>query len=328
MEDLIKNFKSYIYENISIKTDVKILEEKNQLPLAIRESYEIFSCYILNEKLLLLVPLYYKDLTPAKLGKHIDFLYKKFNNICVFLDKTISTYNRQRYIQRKIPFVIPGNQMYLPMFGMDLRNYYKKVILNKNKKMNPSAQIVILHILYADNDNNLGVNLLAEKLGYSSMSITRAFDEIESLGLAETEISGRKRFLKYYVDKKRLWEKAKLKMKSPVKIRKYIEKLPPQLKTLKSGLTALSEYTMLSENATEVYAFSQSDWKKAESEYSLKVIPFAEKECCEIEIWYYDPKKLTTGGKVDALSLYLELCDYSDERIKSALEELMETVKW
>ena len=50
------------------------------------------------------------------------------------------------------------------------------------------------------------------------------------------------------------------------------------------------------------------------------------KEQYEIELWRYDPKRLSDGDCVDKLSLALSLNETGDERVEEAVEELLESV--
>lgn len=45
-----------------------------------------------------------------------------------------------------------------------------------------------------------------------------------------------------------------------------------------------------------------------------------------LELWRYDPKKLSDGEYVDRLSLAISLRDDRDERIEEAVEEMLEQV--
>ena len=43
-----------------------------------------------------------------------------------------------------------------------------------------------------------------------------------------------------------------------------------------------------------------------------------------IELWRYDPKRISTNKMVDPLSLALSLQEEADERIETAVEEMLE----
>jgi hypothetical protein len=68
---------------------------------------------------------------------------------------------------------------------------------------------------------------MANRLGYAVMTLTRAFDEVESAGLGEVVKEGRELVLRFGDAGKSLWEKAQQFMSSPVKRRAFIR--PPQV---------------------------------------------------------------------------------------------------
>jgi hypothetical protein len=48
----------------------------------------------------------------------------------------------------------------------------------------------------------------------------------------------------------------------------------------------------------------------------------------EVELWSYPPRAVAEGPVVDRLSLFLSLNGTSDERVESALDELLEEMEW
>ena len=47
-----------------------------------------------------------------------------------------------------------------------------------------------------------------------------------------------------------------------------------------------------------------------------------------MQLWNYAPNLFARDDTVDKFSLYLSLKDNEDERIQSALEEMMESIEW
>lgn len=89
-----------------------------------------------------------------------------------------------------------------------------------------------------------------------------------------------------------------------------------------SGYSALSEYSMLNPPTVKRFAASSiSTWEKT-SPLRLN----DPNEQCAVELWRYDPKKLSAGGRVDRLSLALALRGDKDERVEEAVEEMLDEV--
>jgi len=44
----------------------------------------------------------------------------------VFAASTLASYERKRLVEKNVPFVVPGNQFYLPDLGIDFREYFRQ----------------------------------------------------------------------------------------------------------------------------------------------------------------------------------------------------------
>ena len=169
---------------------------------------------------------------------------------------------------------------------------------------------------------------LAETLGYSRMTMTRALDEIESIGLGEFTTEGRERLISFKSNKRELWEAIQPNLKTPVKNTQWLKLLPDDLVVYVAGLSALSRYSMLTEPKHKVYAVSKENWKILENRNKNIITPFSDDAVCRIEIWSYPPQVDQKDGVVDQLSLYLSLQNSNDERIESALDNMIREIKW
>ena len=328
MINLPKEFENYVYEDLGIQVVTRKWFEEKRLPLFLRDLYSFFECEILGISYLLVTPKSGEEQTPASVRKHLNLLLEKWDREIIYLHPSISTYNRKRLIEQKVSFVVPGNQMYLPCLGIDFREYIKKQRLSKTSKFSPSTQAVVLYALHNKITSEVTPSSLAEELGYSPMTLTRAFDELETVGLAEVKMEGRERVLRFNLDRGLLWQKAQKYLRSPVKKRILVQAINNQWPKAMAGLTALSHYSMLAEPQIEVYALSTEQWKNLKLSGDFIEIRFPEAGSYEIEIWNYAPQLLAQRDIVDRLSLYLSLKNNKDERIESALDELLEGFEW
>ncbi|PXF57455.1 MAG: transcriptional regulator [Deltaproteobacteria bacterium] len=287
----------------------------------------MFQVRLLNEDFIVLVSRNDSKLTPATIHKHIDIVSQQLKMKAVFVHSTISSFNRKRLIERKVPFVIPGNQMYLPDLGIDLREYFIKK-RSKTVILGPSTQAVILYAFTRKMTEPVTPTQLAKELGYSRMTMTRSLDEIESAELAEVSITGRKRLVYFDKNRRNLWEKALPHLRSPVKGNVWLKALIDELPVCQASLTALACYSMLTPPQKQVYAASAKDWKAIKRKYSLEIISYPDEAGYELEVWSYSPGLFANGKIVDPFSLYLSLRDIKDERVESAMEEMMESVEW
>ena len=95
-----------------------------------------------------------------------------------------------------------------------------------------------------------------------------------------------------------------------------------------AGLTALACHSMLTPPKRQVYAAFVKDWKDIKRKYPHEIISYPDEAKCELEVWSYSPDLFANGKIVDPFSLYLSLRDIKDERVESAMEEMMGGIEW
>ena len=149
------------------------------------------------------------------------------------------------------------------------------------------------------------------------MTISRATKQLEDAGITKSHKRGVSKFVTSEFHGKELFTVAEKFLISPVKKKMYIERKDLKDEFLKAGVSALSEYSMLSPSKIETYATLHFHGS------SYDFMTDIDKEI-QLEIWHYDPKLFGMKGKIDALSLYLSLKDNADERIQISLTEMME----
>ncbi|MEZ5306327.1 MAG: hypothetical protein R2684_04195 [Pyrinomonadaceae bacterium] len=268
--------------------------------------------------------------TPGVIRKHFDQVKKNWNLDPIYVTRSVPSYVRGRLIHQKIPFIVPNKQMYLPDIGVDLRERNTTARISQViTKPAPSTQAVVLYALLNKNDHVFNPSALADRLDYSPMTLSRAFDELESLEWGRIRKEGRERVLYFERDKRQLWESARDLLSSPIKKRFHV--WPPiEQYGLRSGLTALSRYSMLAEPVDLELALGQKEWNKLKQVEKVETFPLQERKSgnVTIEVWNYDPRLLSDSGEVDRLSLYLSLRDEKDERVEAALRKMIGNIEW
>ena len=220
----------------------------------------------------------------------------------------------------KIPFIVDGKQIYLPFLAVYLQER-SDAEPQESAAVLPSAQLLLLHYIYCG-CGELMTSDAADALSFTPTSISRASKQLERLNLVKTEKRGVQKVM--YSDKtpRELFESAKDFLMDPIKRTVYVPKEEIHGKLPMSGYTALSEYSMMNPPAVGYFAASSiAVWDKCAS----RKLQNSEVQCA-VELWRYDPKKLTDGECVDKLSLALALRDDRDERIKEAVQEMLDSV--
>jgi len=327
MAEMDISFERYLKETLDIYVQPEKWKGAVKLPFFLRNLYAFFEVPILGMYCLAMVAKDETEYTPATIRKHILQVQKKWNHEVFYVQRKVTAYNRKRLIEQKVPFVIPGNQMYLPFLGIDLREHFKK-IRTTDSPWSPSTQVVVLYALLHDGEPRFTPKKLANRLGYTAMTMTRALDELEGAGLGQISMESRERVLRFDRNKKELWGNALERLRSPVKKRLWVKHSLNKPLGTKAGLSALAYYSALAEPANLVFALGGKQWKGIKTDKSLRVLDIHEPHACKLEIWSYPPELFAKGGVVDRFSLYLSMQADDDERVESALEEMMEQVAW
>ncbi len=322
-------FEKYLYENLGVSASLKHWGKERLLPGFLHDLYRVYFCHLLEHPCLVLAAQSEEEISPAQLDKHV----RKAGEFepdadVIYLHSSISTFNRRRLIDRKIPFVVPGKQMYLPFLGVDFREFLRKRALEKPTRFKPSTQAVFLTALYSRPGEEITSSMLSEKLKYSLMTMSRALDEIEAAGLETVFSRGRYRVLCVPENKEHLFAEGLSYLTSPVKKRLKISGRISLTGLLPAGETALCTYGMLAEPVYPVYAASPETWKLKERTENIEFLSVHEGDSMEIEIWKYPPELFARKDIVDPLSLYLSLKHVQDERVEIALDYLLKESVW
>ena len=327
MDQMYISFERYLKETLDISVQPKKWKTAEKLPFFLRNLYTFFEVTILGASCLAMAAKDETEQTPAIIRKHVLQVQKKWHHEVIYVQQKVTAYNRKRLIEHKLPFVIPGNQTYLPFLGIDLREHFKK-IRNTEPRWSPSTQVVVLYALLHDGESRFTPKKLANRLGYTVMTMSRALDELEGAGLGQIAREGRERVLRFDRNKKELWENALETLRSPVKKRLWVKHSLNKPLGMKAGLSALAYYSALAEPANLVFALEGKKWKEIKSNKNIRVLDIAEPYACELEIWSYPSELFAKDGVVDRFSIYLSMQANDDERVESALEEMMEKVAW
>jgi DNA-binding MarR family transcriptional regulator len=320
-----------------------------RLPIFLRNLYDFYLARIFDKPCLLMVSITAEGETPAAVRKHWQLVAKHFEGDIIYLVDVLSSYNRKRLIEQKVPFLVPGNQLYLPTLGIDLREYFKQRKTRFTDHIGSVSQALVLRQILERDCSEVPSRELALRIGYSPMSITRAIKELTEHKLASVEKVGREKHLVFNETGLKLWQMAEPLLQSPVRKKIWVraEGSKDFMKAADAriaGQSALSHFTMLAEPATEVIAVNAMEWPGIRKLLNIEELDgghgsfrnhyASERNVVEIEQWSYSPGIVT--GKwmanqklsiVDPLSLWLSLRSSRDERTEMACEELIEHVR-
>ena len=305
------------------------------LPLFIRESYTMKSAVLLNRSLIIMEPKDSDVVVIGNLVKHLAIVQNTSDNLVVLLLPVISAIQRRRLIEKRVNFIVPGLQLFLPSLLLDMKEEFNRSTFHRHRDtLLPSAQfLLIYHLVFSTARFNLAgytLKLVAEMTGYTPMAITKAakdlarFDLIDILGTKE-------RFISFKLEKKELWDQAEKMnlLRSPVLKRVYIDEIPDGLNLCYSYFSAIGKYSDLNPGNQNYIAVDKKIYHELEKSQSF-VNPNCDEGRYCIEVWSYNPVRLTNPSVkyVDPLSLYLSLKGTGDERVEMACEQIIERYQW
>jgi hypothetical protein len=332
MEDIKKILQKYLGDILGCGIDLVAIpkNELGKLPMFFTEIYIFYRASLFNIDFIIIERKDADGFSIYQLGKQIELLKNYLNKRLVLLANDLSSLNRKRLIEKGINFIVPGKQMFLPNFLVDLRegnqNMGRK---KKTEKLLPSAQFILLyHILNnpkIEQIENESFTQLALRFGYTKMAITKAIDNLVDHELCKVEGTKEKHVL-FIGDKNQLWQVALPLLVNPVFKRIYVDELPEGIHLLQANESALPEYSDMNPSQQKYYAIEKGLFYDLQKNGKLKNPNEYEGTYC-LELWKYNPAILTKGitgeENVDPLSLYLCLQDIGDERIEMALKTIL-----
>ena len=243
---------------------------------------------------------------------------------CVLFFDTLNWYTREKMIEEGIPFILKDRQFFLPFLGV-LLSQDKQRDFKKTEKLSFAAQHFLLMAIY-QGWTNMTVTAAAKEMSVSKMTMTRCYDEIESIDPSLIKKNGRTRRFVWDHSSYDLWKLLKPFFRNPA-IRSYalldsIEITPKKL----SGLSAIAHYTMISDNAFETLAVNLNDEKRLSLKKRI-CVPDNEIPAMVIQVMPYKIE-YADGKAVDPLTAILSLPEEGkdDPRIEGAIDELLEEV--
>lgn len=318
----------YLKEILGMAAEEKAWSEVELLPLYLRNGRK-YSVLSVEGAELLLIYMEAASFNLTAFQKQWKKLSEYWSGDPVLCFEKLTTYQRKALIEKRISFVVPGSQVYLPCLGVALQERVaaeRKVV----SKLSPASQSLLLYLLYRGGVTPLKKVELANRLGVSAMNITRAVQELVSLGLVETQKVGRSDLVLPAGSGAALYEKAKPYLIDPVQKRVFV-KWKHEFDALPlSGESALAERTMLNPPSVACRAIDRRAHKQYQESGLELVDPawYSGADYIELEVWKYDPGLLAESGMVDVVSLAASFANNQDERIEIAVEEMMEAHKW
>jgi DNA-binding MarR family transcriptional regulator len=322
--------KEYLHDTLGIVAQLRPWVGAGKLPYFLQEAFEVRELTLLDHPILLAVDRQPNKPALANIRAQLEKLRALSGHAVVYVTRALASYERKRLIEQKVSFIVPGNQLYLPDLGIDLRQYFRQRSRLPDTALSPATQAMLITILLRKpwQDEWQPAEVVAA-LGYTPMTLSRAVKELIAAGIATLHNDRRTRRLRMLRSAAETWEHAKSLLRSPVKRSIWanpVSKLQPPHVPL-AGLSALARHSLLTEPQWPIYALSPAQWKAARKS-GVEILVEPQLGSCEWQLWQYDPSLDSGSATVDPLSLTLSLQDDADARVQLALVELEEGFPW
>jgi len=295
-------------------------KDSDLLPSYLRNSYDFFWTSMLNREFLLAICKYDKTYKLSDIKKHIQQLRKSLplDSQIVFALKSASNYQRSQLIKEKVSFIVPDKHLYIPFLGAAFTEWYSKKAPGFFH-LSLSGQALFFELI-TSGLNSKSQEEMGRRLGLGKMAVSRAFHELESVGVVQKNKVGRVNKWSVVKHNRDLWDTVELYLFNPIVSRVYVSKTSPSVrfKLIQAGETALAENTMLGFPKLDTYAISKSDWHKIKEDFITVSHEDINAYC--IELWKHQIPLYK--GKIHPLALYTTLRENRDERVQKSLEEL------
>jgi DNA-binding transcriptional ArsR family regulator len=324
VQTLIGRLRAYVEMVLHVTLTVESPVPAGGLPGYIVDRYTLVEARLMERPCLLVFPTGDAADTPEAVARHRDRLASLFpDRLPILVIDTIAAGNRHRLIQRHIPFIVPGTQLFVPQLALDLREHFSSNQAAPGELLTPSAQLLVIAGLNEFDLDSETATSLRQRYGYTPMTMGRAIDELEDHGLIETHKLGKFRVIKQPMSRKALWKKARRLLGSPVQralqvpVSDIVDHAPL------AGESGLAYLTDLSGPRRETRAIGAREWLSLVQQFDYGRTPAWDEPVIDLQIWSYDPRAIENGEAVDPISLWLSIPDLPDERYGQAKAQLL-----
>lgn len=294
----------------------------SELPLYLANQYRCIRVSLESADFLIAEPVGEVP-TPATLEKHIAALRDRYKGPVGVLLASIEPVARSRLLARHVPFIVPGQQLYFPELGLALRERGSRIV-TASELVSPSAQNLVVMLLMGLVPKTARVTEIANAMGYTAMTASRILSALEARDIVVCAKEGRARRLLAPDSRRGLWERARPFMATPVLRTLYLADVKPPTEALEAGYLALSRMSDLAEPTRRDYAIDPDVAARLLKNKRLVRTDSGEDAEARVQVWAYKPIPASNERWVNPFSLYLSLSKDEDERIRKALDSLLE----
>ncbi len=315
------NLLAYVEKILGVR--LRLEPFTGRLPLIQEARYSVRRAWLFDRELMLCFPREGFQASPGDLAAGAQALQESLRAVPVYVIPSLTSWDRDRLIRRGIAFIVPGSQLYLPQFLVDLREKFQHKAAAR-EWLPWLAQVIVITHLIKESLEGETVRGLSRRLGHPASSLSRAIQSLEACGLARS-IGGKSRPLSFAANTRELWILSRPRLRSPVTGRYYSDSTHTFDSWPVSGEEALNLLTDVSARDERCRAVFNPILRAERASHpdDFSQMPL-DRGALVLESWAYDPQPLASRGSVDPCSLSLAYADEADERIQKGLERAVQ----
>lgn len=267
-----------------------------------------------------------KNPTPRECSIASERLRRLFGLPVVFILYSGPTYERQRFIDKGVYFVMGDKFAFLPMLFVNER--IRKT--QPAERLSLVAQYILLYHLQVESLEGQSAKEMTDKLPYSYESITLGLTCLTDLGLSEKIQKDSKTKIIHFVARgRKLWNMAQDYLVDPVEKRLFCDEIAGNTQYVNCSINALSHYSWLVPDDSKMIMKSRKELQKLIDSKSLVNVNEFDGNVM-IEVWKYpvvSPLN-STPEWVDKLSLAISLRDDMDARVEGEVLRIIDEIEW
>lgn len=253
----------------------------------------------------------------SKLVATYNEMKSYFNVPLLLLLPTVDSMVRRNLLNKRINFVVPGQQIYFPELYISLKES-ESIKHIKPKQLSLPAQVLVLYHLQKRSLAETPLSEIAKLIGYSNKTISLVVPELQNLGIAKlVSRTNRTKTLSFYRSGLDLWNQIEKYLQNPIADTGYTTKDIESLNPVKC--VGATTYNCTPENQFIEYGITQNEAR------SNNIKLYVTERARSVRLWKYNPRILATDGYADILSTILSYPQYDRSWAASLL---LKHVKW
>lgn len=253
----------------------------------------------------------------SKLVAAYNDMKSYFDVPILLLLPTIDSMVRRNLLNKRVNFVVPGQQIYFPELYISLKET-GSIKHIKPKQLSLPAQVLLLYHLQKRSLIDTPLSEIAKLIGYSNKTISLVVPELQNLGIAKLVTrTNRTKTLSFYRCGLDLWNQIEKYLQNPIAQQGHTNKNIDSLNPVKC--VGATTYSYAPENQFIEYGITQNEARQN------KIKLYATHRNYGVWLWRYNPRILAYDGYADILSVILSYPRY--DRIWAS-SRLLPLVKW